>query len=270
MSPLRTDRLGKRIVSQTRLRRYELRVQRAINKALDKHHRYAVEELRAQHTAVTAAAPPDSFGLYSWDTDIDGMVLPELGDVLGDIAAGVGNFLGLPPEMRARVLGEIDVVARAAGFADKVRTISTDIAPRLMEELNIGVAKGESTATLIKRIDDTFATGYNNAERIARTETHGALQSTQHATASAVANAGVEMTKEWLATHDGRTRESHADADGRIVGVEEMFSVGDVEMMFPGDSGDPGEDINCRCDVIYEMPAVGSDADVDMPDEAIE
>lgn len=63
---------------------------------------------------------------------------------------------------------------------------------------------------------------------------------------------GIKMTREWLATLDARTRHEHGAADGQRVGVDEPFTVGGEELMFPGDTshGASGWNIyNCRCTV---------------------
>jgi uncharacterized protein with gpF-like domain len=60
--------------------------------------------------------------------------------------------------------------------------------------------------------------------------------------------------KEWLATRgDGRTRDTHAEADGQVVNMDEPFIVGGFQAMFPGDPALPMEEsANCRC---TELPA---------------
>jgi uncharacterized protein with gpF-like domain len=50
--------------------------------------------------------------------------------------------------------------------------------------------------------------------------------------------------KEWLATKDGRTRDSHRHLDGEVQAMEQPFSNG---LMHPGASGPAREVINCRC-----------------------
>ena len=60
--------------------------------------------------------------------------------------------------------------------------------------------------------------------------------------------------KEWNAILDSRTRETHAEADGQVVGLMEYFQVGDSLMMFPGDTSmgaGPELWINCRCIAQY-------------------
>ena len=97
-----------------------------------------------------------------------------------------------------------------------------------------------------------------DAERIARTEVAAVQSEAAH---TVYKENGVEQ-KEWIATNDDRTRDSHADLDGEIVDMEEPFSNG---LMYPGDpNGDPGEVINCRC----SMAPVTSGFNLD-PDEVV-
>lgn len=60
-----------------------------------------------------------------------------------------------------------------------------------------------------------------------------------------LAEMGVQMQKEWIATLDERTRNSHRDMDGERVPYDKPFSNG---LMFPGDPSGPGREVwNCRC-----------------------
>ncbi len=64
----------------------------------------------------------------------------------------------------------------------------------------------------------------------------------------------VDMNKLWLATRDGRTRDAHNDADGQAKKMKESFVVAGELLDFPGDpKGSPGNVINCRCAVTYEV-----------------
>ena len=68
--------------------------------------------------------------------------------------------------------------------------------------------------------------------------------------------------KSWLATEDERTRETHADADGQEVPIDQPFQVGDDLLMYPGDpDGSDAEVINCRCTLTYGdgRPSAGDD-----------
>ena len=87
---------------------------------------------------------------------------------------------------------------------------------------------------------------------IARTETHTASQSASHEAAKAT---GINVKKQWSASGGDRTRESHDQADGQTVGMEEYFDVGGEALLYPGDPNGSAENvINCRC-VTLIVPA---------------
>ena len=91
------------------------------------------------------------------------------------------------------------------------------------------------------------------AMMIARTETGTSVNYGQTETYRA---SGIEQ-KEWIATLDDRTRESHLLMDGKIVSIDETFEVenlseGGVDnMMYPLDpNGSAGNVCNCRCSIL--------------------
>ena len=66
---------------------------------------------------------------------------------------------------------------------------------------------------------------------------------------------GLPVTKQWSAAGQN-TRDTHAELDGTVVGVDEPFvSSSGAEMMYPGEAGAPAaEVVNCRCVLV---PGVG-------------
>jgi len=81
-------------------------------------------------------------------------------------------------------------------------------------------------------------------ETVARTET---MRASNAGGFQLYKDWGVQR-KEWLATGDNRTRDSHRAANGQIVSIDEPFTVGGSPMMYPGDPGAPiAEFANCRC-----------------------
>lgn len=72
---------------------------------------------------------------------------------------------------------------------------------------------------------------------------------------------GVNVQKQWIASLDDRTRESHANLDHEIQELEDEFSNG---LQYPGDpSGDPSEVYNCRCTMKGFLPDYDTDTDDD-------
>lgn len=103
-------------------------------------------------------------------------------------------------------------------------------------------------------------------EMIARTVS---MQSYNAGSNELFRQAGVEE-REWIATHDDRTRDTHLEADGQVMGSDEPFVVGGWEMMFPGDDsyGAPAEEIvNCRCTILPVIPEEGVSAPDEVADE---
>lgn len=97
---------------------------------------------------------------------------------------------------------------------------------------------------IVRKLDAEHSYWQTRAERIARTETTGAY----NAGATYALQQERVQRKEWLATHDARTRPEHAAADGQIVPVNHMFQVGGFAAWCPGDPNLPPElSIHCRC-----------------------
>lgn len=86
------------------------------------------------------------------------------------------------------------------------------------------------------------------AERTARTATIPSSNAGSH---SAFEDAEGVVGEEWLATSDGRTRDTHDAANGQIVAVDNSFLVGGHEARYPGDPALPLEEmVQCRCTVV--------------------
>ena len=113
----------------------------------------------------------------------------------------------------------------------------------------LAVASLNLAAALCKSITDMSVT---SAIRAARTAVTAAENGGRTASYKQAADRGIELTREWIATKDARTRHSHGAADGQRVGVDEPFTVGGEKLMFPGDGslGATGKNLyNCRCTI---------------------
>jgi hypothetical protein len=114
-----------------------------------------------------------------------------------------------------------------------------------------GVEQGFSLQQMMDALEDF---GVGNPENIARTEVLGSLNAGRD---DQYRESGVVTGEEWLATMDDRTRDSHAEADGQTVGIDEQFTVGGVKLDYPGDPQAPPEEIcQCRC---YLLPVVSEE-----------
>lgn len=117
-----------------------------------------------------------------------------------------------------------------------------------------GILQGKAIPDIAKGLSQVVGMEWNSAVRNARTamtgaENAGRLGSYQDAKAM-----GIKLRKQWMATLDERTRESHAAIDGEIVDIDKEFSNG---LMYPADpDGEPAEVYNCRCTMVADLEGV--------------
>lgn len=66
---------------------------------------------------------------------------------------------------------------------------------------------------------------------------------------------GIEVEKEWLATLDKHTRDTHRILDGEVMQIDKNFEVNGFKIMYPRQpSAPPAMTINCRCRLKYNFP----------------
>lgn len=116
---------------------------------------------------------------------------------------------------------------------------------KITAQVSRSIAAGLTYAQTAKALAGYTRIGYNNAIRIARTEGHRIQTTATMDAMTAAKERGADILKQWDATLDARTRDSHAQVDGEIIDLKKRFSNG---LMYPGDpGGSAAEVINCRC-----------------------
>lgn len=120
-----------------------------------------------------------------------------------------------------------------------------------------GILQGESIPQIAKRLANTVGdkdkkAAIRNARTMTtRAENYGRLDSYKRAQGM-----GIPVKKQWVATLDHVTRDSHVDVDGEIVDIDATFSNG---LDCPGGMGPPEEVWNCRCALIAAMKGFEKD-----------
>jgi hypothetical protein len=95
-------------------------------------------------------------------------------------------------------------------------------------------------------------------ERVLRTELNRAFNMSAHDRMMTLDRELGGLEKQWMATGDSRTRQSHLDAHGQRVRVDKQFTVGGVKMLHPHDPKAPAREVvNCRCRGIVIFPSIG-------------
>lgn len=131
------------------------------------------------------------------------------------------------------------------GASNRLVNVGNEVWEHARSELLTGVQAGESVGQLQARVVGATDLAAPRAEVIARTETALAMNT---GSIDQMRQIDVPMTKEWIAVGDARTRQTHADADGQKVGINDPFDVGGS----PEDT--PGEEPNCRCTMGFDVP----------------
>ena len=124
-----------------------------------------------------------------------------------------------------------------------------------------GILQGESVPEMARRIGRQ--TGESNMTamlRNARTMFNGAQNAGRIEGLHQAQELGIKVKKQWMATLDDRTRDTHADLDGQIRDVDEPFDSELGPIMYPGDpEADPANVWNCRCTLVYVYPEYPGD-----------
>lgn len=123
---------------------------------------------------------------------------------------------------------------------------------KITEVVTSGIMQGKSIKGLADSLQRDIPTmNRTSAIMSARTAVTGAQNAGRQDSYDAAVKMGIDLSKRWVATLDGRTRHNHAVADGQVVPEDEPFEVGGEKLMYPGDpSGSPWNVYNCRCTVI--------------------
>ena len=120
-----------------------------------------------------------------------------------------------------------------------------------------GIIKGESIPKIASNLQSTIKSlNQSSAVSAARTAAIAAQNTGSLSSMKRLAEMGIEVQKEWVATLDVRTRPSHRALDGQRRNLDEAFSNG---LQYPGASGNPAERWNCRCKIKAYMPKYDSE-----------
>lgn len=140
-------------------------------------------------------------------------------------------------------------VSYAARIATEiVRATFANINGRRVDAVRERTAEGTSDS---ESISNKYYLSEDRARLIGEEEANTAFNDKDYEDAVA---AGFTH-KRWRSMRDKRVRPTHQEADGQVVAIDEMFQVGEAQMMFPRDVINaeeyPEEICGCRCVVEY-------------------
>lgn len=124
----------------------------------------------------------------------------------------------------------------------------------LRRELTASIINGDSIPDVARRLMRITSMDQNAAIRNARTAMTAGENLGRNESYNRIRSQGIEMVKEWSATYDSRTRDTHRLLNGTRANEKGLFgegildSLGEPLMEFPGDpKGAAAEIYNCRC-----------------------
>lgn len=125
-------------------------------------------------------------------------------------------------------------------------------------ELLQGILQGESIPDIAKRMRNVEKMNKRASMNYARTMTTGAENAGRIDSYKRAQDMGIDVGPAWMATLDGRTRDSHRHLDGERRNEKTgKFSNG---CRYPGDpQGRPEEVYNCRCTLVAQIKGFESD-----------
>ena len=118
----------------------------------------------------------------------------------------------------------------------------------VVSEISRGIAQRLTYAEMARNLSATTNLPMKRTKLIARTEGHRIQQEATYNLQVKAKEKGAKIFKQWDSTLDMKTRPTHRELDGQIIGVNDYFhSSGGGKALYPGGFGDPKEDCNCRC-----------------------
>jgi SPP1 gp7 family putative phage head morphogenesis protein len=119
-----------------------------------------------------------------------------------------------------------------------------------------GILQGESPYDVAARLRQVGQMDASASIRYARTMTTSAQNAGRYDAFRRARNLGVQLTIEWQATLDNRTRHEHRMMHGQRRNVDEPFVVDGIKILYPAEGGPGSSDIpqyliwNCRCTLL--------------------
>ena len=125
---------------------------------------------------------------------------------------------------------------------------------KVNSEVLQGILQGESIPKIANRLSKVVGMNEASAVRNARTTVTSAENKGRMDMLHDAADKGVITHKIWMATHDSRVREAHADLDGQEQDIDDPFESILGPINYPGDvDADPANVYQCRCTLTYKV-----------------
>ncbi len=172
--------------------------------------------------------------------------------------------------INAAVLNKYDRIK----WPDRLSKNTENLNNQIRSAVTEGLIQGHGYSKTSNMVKDKIERDAYNTNRILRTESHRAQGEGRkygfEKAKEAADKEGIKMVRVWLATLDGRTRDSHQAMDGQYEDENGQFHFPEGGVADgPGMSGIAAEDINCRCDTYTQVEDIPPGKRQDMEDDEL-
>lgn len=127
-------------------------------------------------------------------------------------------------------------------------------AKKINAEMLQAIESGEDISKMSERLQRVTDMNKVSAVRNARTMTTSFENKGRLDGMDAMQADGTIVKKQWLATHDSKTRDAHAELNGETAEIHEPFKNEIGEIYYPGDPNAVAANVyNCRCTLIFSV-----------------
>lgn len=160
---------------------------------------------------------------------------------------GQGLPLTIPIDQKQVVKALVTNSAISEGLYKSLGVDIKKLRKVISSEISRGIASNMSYSEIARNVANQTGIALKRARSIVITESHRIREEASQDAREEAKAQGCNIVKQWDATMDHKTRDSHRRLDGQIREVDEPFEIGGRKAMYPGGFGIAEEDCNCRC-----------------------
>lgn len=158
---------------------------------------------------------------------------------------GIPLILPIDQEQVVRAL--VTDSAISEGLYKSLGVDTKNLRKVIAAEISRGLVSNMSYGEIARNVATQADISKKRARSIVLTEAHRIQEAAAQDARVEAKKQGCNIVKEWDATLDGKTRDTHRRLDGQIREVDEPFEIDGKKAMQPGGFGVAEEDCNCRC-----------------------
>jgi uncharacterized protein with gpF-like domain len=158
-----------------------------------------------------------------------------------------GIPLLIPIDQRQVVKALVTNSAISEGLYKSLGVDTKQLRKVIASEISRGIATNMQYGEIARNIANQTGIALKRARSIVITEAHRIQEESSQNAREEAKKQGANIVKQWDATLDHRTRDTHRRLDGQIREVDEPFEIDGKTAMYPGGFGRAEEDCNCRC-----------------------